>query len=160
MREFKVGDAVFCPLFGEGVVETEGGIGEEYPLRVKFASVGVKRYTCKGGYTTDANPTLLHVETATPQFRVGDAVVCDIFGEGFVDRAARFGDYPVYVTFTGGARHLYTADGRLTPNSPVTLRHAKHEALEQSAAREELINALEDSAASLAKQIVQYLIRY
>lgn len=59
--EFKVGDKVYCAIFGEGEVFA---IWTEYrynPIRIKFPS-GAQDYTHDGRLSTDANRTLFFSE--------------------------------------------------------------------------------------------------
>lgn len=56
-RGFKVGDRVYCPLFGEGVVK---GIddGDVFSIDVEFDSGATASYTSDGRYSVECNPTL------------------------------------------------------------------------------------------------------
>lgn len=167
MREFKVGDAVFCPLFGNGVVVAKT-TDKKFPVTVKFPHISEgktstpdKWFTLDGRFTLDAYPTLEHVQSRVSiaeredaQFRVGDAVVCGIYGAGVVERLNETDTYAV--SLSNG--HQYTADGRITPSSFITLRHAEHEDAKQLD-RESLIEEMEDTAATLARQIARLLLR-
>ena len=59
--EFKVGDKVYCAVFGEGKVDAIGAGYESYPLHVKFPS-DTQDYTHDGRLSTYANRTLFFSE--------------------------------------------------------------------------------------------------
>ncbi len=59
--EFRVGDTVWCVLYGEGKVTY---ISEDciYPIEVVFPDGDVRGYTSNGQYTEEANRTLFFSE--------------------------------------------------------------------------------------------------
>jgi len=59
-RTFKIGDLVYCLMYGYGVV-TSTDNGYQYPLEVKFATAECQSYTSDGKYKFDAlHQTLFH----------------------------------------------------------------------------------------------------
>ena len=46
-------------------------------------------------------------------FKVGQKVICKVYGEGVVEGIDEDGAYPVDVEFTTGESDAYTSDGKL-----------------------------------------------
>lgn len=61
--QFKVGQTVWCLLYGKGEVVEIDNIGTDYPVEVCFENTGESEfYTRDGKYYTVANRTLFHSE--------------------------------------------------------------------------------------------------
>lgn len=122
--KFKVGDRVYAPFDGYGVVTEIKDDGQEYPIVVTWDE---KKHGCsasvftpdgKGLNSVDDDLTL--AEKAPPKkdkkegnFKVGDRVYFPYFGLGTVTTVCDRGGYPVEVTWNNGHVTSFTSEGFL-----------------------------------------------
>lgn len=127
VSKFKVGDRVYAPFHGYGVVTEIKDDGQEYPIVVTWDE---KKHGCsasvftpdgsafKGLNSVDDDLTL--AEKAPPKkdkkegnFKVGDRVYFPYFGLGTVTTVCDRGGYPVEVTWNNGHVTSFTLEGFL-----------------------------------------------
>lgn len=89
---FKVGQTVYCVLFGEGVVSSIN-LEDLYPIEVEFGVENYRYYTEEGSYIYEAGRTLFftnpEIQGATepvfePQLKEGDKIVSLYKGESVI----------------------------------------------------------------------------
>lgn len=64
--EFKVGDTVYCTMYGEGFIEHIDENGD-YPVSVAFKNGAIKSYTKHGRFYAEVNRTLFFEEIPIPE---------------------------------------------------------------------------------------------
>lgn len=95
--EFKIGDVVYCIIYGKGVVESTDGNGD-YPIAVMFNEEIRKTYTKNGEYYKQCNRTLFFEEVKIPYSAYVKPKI-----------RAKFQEAYYYVTDTGNCQ--YYRDG-------------------------------------------------
>lgn len=126
---FKLGDKVYCPFHGYGVVSAIYDDNRTYPVQVTWDGGEYKKkgeidsFTANGftiiGLESDTGK-LIVVQSAPPKedekegkFKVGDRVYFPYFGLGTVTTVCDRGGYPVEVTWNNGHVTSFTPEGFL-----------------------------------------------
>ena len=113
---FTVGQEVFSPNYGKGVVTRIGEEAMLYPVQVTFHDGYVEFFTRSGKeFITEDQPSLVKVEKGIMvEFYKDQKVHCKRNGDGVVTvRLSAYEDYPVNVSFDNGHHEWYTQDGKI-----------------------------------------------